>query len=349
MAVYFPRHKHPFSEIRAKFRSDLESAERHMPRGFAFVTNQEVTLSERKELSELASGIEVEIFHMERIAAVLDQPLMAELRQQFLGIDPGLVPLNIRMEVLGSGRRFTGGTELREALLEGEDGDLRERAERQRKLSSTEREQHALMAKVLHQEAPAEPPTVEEVEAFIDGRKTRVERDWTRIEDYVAGMAWPGLRFAVTNIAPSFLYDVKLVVTFNGAYGVQKDYPFNFEDEKLLDPDYEKPWDPFGIHLPTVDLAPAADYPVDWKNVGSALEVRISLAELPPGEAFRWASEEDGDVVLVAHPATRSVCASWVAVARGHGTIFTGPEIELEVEQVVLADAVSEIVRVREE
>jgi hypothetical protein len=60
-----------------------------MPKGLAFVTNQELTLGEREELSALPPEIQVEIYHMERIAALLDQPSMAELRQKFLGIDPG--------------------------------------------------------------------------------------------------------------------------------------------------------------------------------------------------------------------------------------------------------------------
>jgi hypothetical protein len=87
MAVYFPRHKHPFSEIKAKFKSDLDGATKHHPKGIAFVTNQEITLAERDELTALAPDIEVEIFHMERVAAFLDQPSMGELRQKF-GLHP---------------------------------------------------------------------------------------------------------------------------------------------------------------------------------------------------------------------------------------------------------------------
>jgi hypothetical protein len=52
-----------------------------MPKGLAFVTNQELTLGEREELSALAPEIQVEIYHMERVAALLAQPSMAELRQ----------------------------------------------------------------------------------------------------------------------------------------------------------------------------------------------------------------------------------------------------------------------------
>jgi hypothetical protein len=40
-----------------------------MPKGLAFVTNQELTLGEFEELSALAPEIQVEIYHMERNAA----------------------------------------------------------------------------------------------------------------------------------------------------------------------------------------------------------------------------------------------------------------------------------------
>jgi hypothetical protein len=350
MAVYFPRHKHSFSEIKAKFKSDLAGAKKHQPQGLAFVTNQEVTLGERDDLSALAPGIDLEIYHMERIAALLDQPSMAALRQKFLGIDPGIVPLDIRLMVNGVGRFFTGGEDLREALLEQEDDEVRAGAERQRNVSPVERERQAMLAKMLNQEPPGEPPTVEEVEEFVTARKARVERDWTRIEDYIAGMAWPAVHFVVTNAAPSFLYDVKLVVTFVGAYGVARDYPGNFEDEKLLDPDYKKPWDALYGTMPAIDLAPPPDdYPIAWKNLDAGLQVRISLAELPPGEAFEWESEEYEDVVLVAPATATSVRVTWVAVARGHGTQFTGPDLEVDVEEVSFPDAVAEVVRRREE
>jgi len=51
----------------------------------AFVTNQELTLAQRAELSESVHG-KVEIYHLERITSILDKPTMRPVRQQFLGI-----------------------------------------------------------------------------------------------------------------------------------------------------------------------------------------------------------------------------------------------------------------------
>lgn len=53
----------------------------------AFVTNQELRLAERQELHKTAGIIQLELFHLERIAAILDKPEMISIRKQFLGID----------------------------------------------------------------------------------------------------------------------------------------------------------------------------------------------------------------------------------------------------------------------
>jgi hypothetical protein len=118
----------------------------------------------------------------------------------------------------------------------------------------------------------------------------------------------------VTNAAASFLYDVKLVINFAGAHGVEKRDIDGFEDGKLLDPDHERPpsmYDPMPVFVP----APPAGYPVEWRNKDTGLEVRITLAELPPGRHFEWDSADYEDVVLVAQPDVESVSATWVAIA----------------------------------
>lgn len=344
MAVYFPRGEHRFSEIKGKFTSDLGGAKTHQPKGFAFVTNQEITLGERQELAALADGLEVEIFHMERIAALLDQPEMVGIRQQFLGIDPGSVPLNIQLKIDGVGQNFVDGEELRELLLEAAAESDRENADQLRNMSPDDALRQSMLARVLGQEAPSEPPTPEQIEVGIVGRKSVAEREWPRIEDYVAGFFSPALRFTVTNVAASFLYDVKVVMTFTGAHGVEKRYIDDFEFERLLDPDYERPqsiYDP--MRMSAFVPARPRDYPVEWKNRESGLEVRITLSELPPGAHFEWDSADYEDVALVAASGSDSIHVSWVAVARGHGTPFVGPEFDIAVETVPIADAVNAI------
>lgn len=76
MAVYFPRGEQPFSAIQKKFRSDLDAARTSDAEGFAFVTNQELRLAERRLLYE-AWPEHVELFHLETLTAILDDPSMA--------------------------------------------------------------------------------------------------------------------------------------------------------------------------------------------------------------------------------------------------------------------------------
>lgn len=97
MAAYFPRQQQSFSAIKSKFVADFQGVDRNEAHGMAFVTNQELTLAERAELT-MASVGRADIYHLERIVALLDQPSMHSVRSQYLGIgaDPALPPIRYR-------------------------------------------------------------------------------------------------------------------------------------------------------------------------------------------------------------------------------------------------------------
>ncbi len=86
MAVYFPRGQKEFAAIVDKFQHDLTGVVKNGATGVAFVTNQELRLHERAELSSLADPVSVDLFHLERVTAILDNPAMHAVREQFLGI-----------------------------------------------------------------------------------------------------------------------------------------------------------------------------------------------------------------------------------------------------------------------
>jgi hypothetical protein len=86
MAVYFPRGQQSFQDIKSKFLSDAQGVAENGAAGMAFVTNQELRLSERAELEELVTH-KLELYHLERITAILDKPSMQATRAQFLAID----------------------------------------------------------------------------------------------------------------------------------------------------------------------------------------------------------------------------------------------------------------------
>lgn len=86
-AAYFPRGQKNFLETKKKFTGDIKGIKKNKVSGLAFVTNQELTLSERKELKDIGKPHTIEIFHLERIAHILDNPINYGLRLEFLDIE----------------------------------------------------------------------------------------------------------------------------------------------------------------------------------------------------------------------------------------------------------------------
>lgn len=87
MAVYFPRGQQTFNDVKEKFVDDFAGVKANAAEAFAFVTNQELRRAERRELIKAVDRA-VEIFHLERLVAILDQPRMYGVRRQFLSIHP---------------------------------------------------------------------------------------------------------------------------------------------------------------------------------------------------------------------------------------------------------------------
>lgn len=87
-ACYFPREQQNFSALKKKFESDLIGVETNKADGIAFVTNQELTLGEREVLLDLmADDKQLDLFHLERIAAILNAPINYGTRLEFLDIE----------------------------------------------------------------------------------------------------------------------------------------------------------------------------------------------------------------------------------------------------------------------
>jgi hypothetical protein len=109
VAAYFPRGQQSFEAIRTKFAGELDGARSNSADAFVFVTNQELRLSERRRLEELAGELRVELYHLERITNLLDQPAMRPVRDQFLGafgdeaVAASITTATIRLEGLQTG------------------------------------------------------------------------------------------------------------------------------------------------------------------------------------------------------------------------------------------------------
>ncbi|SKS74044.1 Uncharacterised protein [Mycobacteroides abscessus subsp. bolletii] len=348
MAVYFPRGKKGFGEVKKKFVSDADKAVALGVKGIAFVTNQEILMSERTELTEAASGLEVEIYHLERVAAILNQPSMSQVRREFLGIEAGPVPFDLALSIEGAALCFLGSDEVREILLDGDDQARRQDAEEKRKPKAPDPFGSAipLSAKAglfWGQTQDEPPPSVEELDQILLARRERIQRQWARCEDYLAAHVGVPISFIVTNSAQAFLHDVQLVVTVAGARGVELEAPGDFNYEQFLDPEYTAPPGPLGVSLGLLQLPRRPDHPVQWRNRGDTLQITIELPTLRPQQV--WETEAEGDdLVVVTVNAQESLSISWTATARSYGTVYTGADLTMSVQQQDLAEAVEQAI-----
>ena len=83
---YFPRGQKTFRTIKDKFSNDLKGVVANNADGLVFITNQELTLSERSTLLGLTEH-DVDIFHLERIVGLLNRPTNYGVRLEFLDIE----------------------------------------------------------------------------------------------------------------------------------------------------------------------------------------------------------------------------------------------------------------------
>ena len=83
-AAYFPPTPKSFAEIKKKFGDDFGGVQKNRASGFAFFVNQRLSVSERKELISEAHDIEIELYHVERVASILDAPKGCGIRLQYL-------------------------------------------------------------------------------------------------------------------------------------------------------------------------------------------------------------------------------------------------------------------------
>jgi hypothetical protein len=349
MAVYFPRGQQSSKEITDKVTSDVDKAKSKEPKpvGVAFVTNQELRLAEREELGKVGGDTKVEPYHLERITTILDRPHMAGVREQFLGIPAGPPPILVTAEVIGGARSFIRGDELMDALVESEEESLHERNDELRSKPPnlvTVRQLASVMQAIGYEasDEPSEPLSDEEIGQRVAVLRRELEGRWGACQDYLASIAWPALRFRITNRAQSFPTNVQVILTFHGAAGLEFSDPKEFEWLRLKDPDWEPPaYGPLGT-TPMRRFKPAlpADYPVRWDhNDDGHLEVTITLAELRPHPPWRHTGD---DMVLVLRDTTLSeVTVTYTVTAHGYGTVFEGDPFTLPVEEVDIFEALT--------
>jgi len=175
---------------------------------------------------------------------------------------------------------------------------------------------------------PSGPPGP--VEEVLEAWERRTRSAWDQTIGVLAGAAWRPVGFTVLNSAASYLTSPLMIVTIDGAYGV--------EDEDLDAVDFDDV-------LPTVvpstkswhdqmqasigHVRPAHRQELEWRNTDSGIEVRLTPEALRPGTPW---SPRDSDLVVIARGAAdNTLHGTWTLTAEGLGEQFAG-ELLLSVD-----------------
>ncbi|MDY6808951.1 MAG: restriction endonuclease [Actinomycetota bacterium] len=331
MAVYFPRGQVTVKDVENKLRSDIEGALKHDPHGVVFVTNQEMTLSQRSALREVSTDVEIEIYHMERVATVLDQPAMHSVRKKYLHIDADKVPLAVTFSVTGEAHALTESDALREKLCEVEEGSIRQRARESRERKPPAWGLPSMLPNGIGGYAPDPGPTSEEDEdrEVADMRDT-ARAKWPDALEFLEARSFSGVQFRVANSESAFLTRVRVTAKFHNAYGLE---PMKTDGDffrKVLDPDYVAPA-AFGFSR-SIDVSAVGmrfkNNPVHFNHHDGDLEVTIDLDSLrpPPDRGFTSRADE---VIVIGRKPGAPVHVTWFVTAETYGTPQHGEPFEL--------------------
>lgn len=342
MAVYFPRGQQTIGEITNKFVSDLSGAKVKAPDivGFAFVTNQELTLAQRRDLCAHGDAVEVDLIHLERLTMILDTPRMSQVRAQFLDISAGPRPMLVAVELDGVVRVFERADEVRDKVVELHAEQLREGNEQAKERASAPAPILPIIALQSMGLSDAPPPVLsdDEITERVERFRDEITARWLSCQDYLAAVAWPAVGLTVVNLEESFLTDVQVILKFSGARGLKHAAIDTFVWQRLEDPSWEPPAGPYGFRPALIPDFTPIGYPVDWEHDDDGdLEITIDLPNLRPHPPWRHAGK---DVVLVMRAPTReTVTVTYTVTAAGYGTVFEGDPVELPVERVDMFDS----------
>jgi hypothetical protein len=118
------------ASLQDKLAADIDAARKHNPKFLVFVINPEIRLAERARLRSLGGDMRIDLFHLERVAGILDRPYMGPVREQFLRIPAiGVAPMDITASVVGTAHAFTDDTRVMDVWVSLEEQHIRERSD----------------------------------------------------------------------------------------------------------------------------------------------------------------------------------------------------------------------------
>lgn len=355
MGVYFPRGQQSFTTIKKKFTDDLTGAKTHSPHGFVFVTNQELTLGERADLEDLGNGTVVELYHLERTTGVIDRPRMAQIRKQFLDIEAGPPPIDVSLSIDGAARYFSDSDDAKSTFIAALSDQQRQKFDAATERAQTEAPIGAPLLKLptlsslLGVESDPQPRTRADLDARLDKWSEEVRGGWSDSEQYLAAIAWPGVRLRLRNIERVFLNDVQVIITIKGAQGLDWEERDAFDFKKFIPPFTPPSKSPYDYSIPpeVMDYSKGlqlAGAPLTWENVDDdTIVITIDLQHLRPDG--KWTSDDNLLILHAVDHTASSLSAEWTVTAQTYGEPYTGTAIAMPVEVQSLRDNFGAVAR----
>ncbi|UGT41149.1 hypothetical protein LTV02_35245 [Nocardia yamanashiensis] len=333
--VYFPRDQQTITTITNKFKADLEAAKKYAPKGFAFVTNQELLLSQREDLKELGGGIAIELYHLERIMGILDRPRMHPVRKHYLGIDPGPLPIEVELSIGGSAGYFTDSAEVLETHLDYGTRKAREDAEEQPENSDAYLELKLSTLNNVYRKQPR--PTGDRLEKHLQRWEAEVRTSWPDCLDYLAATVGPALSFRVKNLSGGFFNDVQVYITINGVRGIDSRSAEHFDIARVLPPVFPTA-SGYLIDASLLQAARPKGYAIHWESDDDTVTVTIDIERFRPHPP--WKNQLDDVVLVLVDKSLTEVTASWTVTAQGYNVVYEGPPITIPIEAKTVREAI---------
>ena len=178
--------------------------------------------------------------------------------------------------------------------------------------------------------SPKPPRPVENV---ITRWETKTRTGWTNSMTTLAGAVGHPVTFSAVNSAKGFLSNPLMIVTIEGAYGVEDDRATDIDRDAVLPSVESRRRDPGIVPVQAAmrHLRPiAAQREMQWTNTETGVEVRLTPEALRPETP--WSPTRPDLVVIARNPDADELRVTWSLTAKGINDRLTG-EATLRVDR----------------
>lgn len=169
---------------------------------------------------------------------------------------------------------------------------------------------------------PSAPP--KPVAEVLTAWEENTRSGWPRTLKKIAGAVLTPLGFTVSNSAASYLSNPLMIVTIDGAYGVEDEVLDDLDVEDVFPPVEQRAESRADQVQRSLRLVRPAQYPreMEWHNTESGIQVHLRPEALRPSTP--WSPRCPDLVVIARGEASDGLRATWSLTAEDLGEAFTG-------------------------